>query len=630
LLLGFFAALTAEGGVGAGTGPAADGRGKIQDGLWEATDKGPTEFLVVLRDRADLRSAARGRTKADRGRFVSDRLREVARTSQAPLLRALEARGVPHRSYWIQNMVWIRGDRSLLEAVARRPEVLRIEANPAFRVLQPLEDTPSGESTTSIEWNILRVLADHVWSLDLDGEGVIIGGQDTGYQWDHPALRESYRGWDGAAADHDYSWHDAVHAGGGVCGADSPVPCDDHGHGTHTMGTMVGDDGGVNQIGMAPGARWIGCRNMDQGVGTPATYIECFQWFVAPTDRLGQNPDPSRAPHVINNSWSCPPSEGCSHDTLLTVVENTRAAGIVVVVSAGNEGSGCGSVAWPPAIHDASFSVGATDSADQIASFSSRGPVTVDGSQRLKPNISAPGVAVRSSVPQDGYATLQGTSMASPHVAGLVALLLSARPDLTGQVDEIEKIIELTASPLTSVQDCGDIPGTQVPNNTFGHGRIDAWAAVTGDPDTDGYGNLEDCRPTDALVWSPPGAALGLDLAGVPETTLSWRAPSAAGGAAPVYDVLRSSQPGDFSAAACLAGGMGGFTVQDDGIPSGMFSYLIRVRNGCGETLGLDSAGAPRAGAPCPITEDSNRPSRALSSGVRVRSLPSRLDARAP
>ncbi len=243
---------------------------------------------------------------------------------------------------------------------------------------------------------------------------------------------------------------------------------------------IVGDDGGSNQIGMAPGAKWIGCRNMDVGVGTPATYAECYQWFVAPTDLAGQNPDPSKAPDVINNSWGCPPSEGCTDpNVLLTVVQNVRAAGIVTVHSAGNDGSSCSTVADPAAIYDESFSVGATSSNDTIASFSSRGPVTVDGSNRLKPDISAPGDSIRSSTRDGGYqGGWSGTSMAGPHVAGLVALLLSANPGLAGDVDLIEGIIEQTAVPRTTTQGCGgDLPG-QVPNNVYGWGRIDAVAAL--------------------------------------------------------------------------------------------------------------------------------------------------------
>jgi subtilisin family serine protease len=248
------------------------------------------------------------------------------------------------------------------------------------------------------------------------------------------------------------------------------------------MGTMVGDDGGSNQIGVAPGARWIGCRNMNQGVGTPATYIECFEFFLAPYP-IGGDPaadgDPAKAPHVISNSWVCPPSEGCDWTSLQTAVENVRAAGIVVVASAGNEGSSCGSVMYPPAIYDAAFSVGATrEEDDTIASFSSRGPVTVDGSGRRKPDVSAPGVSVRSCVPGGGYGTKSGTSMAGPHVAGTVALLWSATPCLIGDVDTTEWVIAHTARPRTTAQGCGGDGPSDVPNNVYGWGIVDALAAV--------------------------------------------------------------------------------------------------------------------------------------------------------
>ena len=249
------------------------------------------------------------------------------------------------------------------------------------------------------------------------------------------------------------------------------------------MGTIVGDDGGSNQIGVAPGARWIGCRNMDVGVGSPATYAECFEFFLAPYP-IGGDPltegIPSLAPHVINNSWTCPPSEGCDWDSLQAVVENVRAAGIVIVASAGNSGSSssCSTVRDPIAIYDAAFSVGATDSSDNIAGFSSRGPVTVDGSGRLKPDVSAPGVSVRSSVRGTGYSSLDGTSMAGPHVAGTVALLWSAAPGLIGDVDTTEWLIAQTARPRTATQNCGDDGPGDVPNNVYGWGIVDALAAT--------------------------------------------------------------------------------------------------------------------------------------------------------
>ncbi|MFM2392945.1 MAG: hypothetical protein RLZZ546_927, partial [Bacteroidota bacterium] len=262
----------------------------------------------------------------------------------------------------------------------------------------------------------------------------------------------------------------------------SPFPCDDNNHGTHTMGTMVGDDYAGNQIGVAPLAKWIGCRNMDEGDGVLSTYVECFEWFLAPYPVGGNSAmgDPSKAPHVINNSWGCPTSEGCNN-TNFSIMEmalnNLRNAGTVIVVSAGNSGSACNTVKDPPAIFQNSFSVGASNSLDAIAGFSSRGVVSIDGSNRLKPNVVAPGVAVRSCINGTGYASYQGTSMAGPHVAGLVALIISANPSLAGEVDEIESIIQETSKRLTSTQNCND-PGTNIPNAVFGYGRIDALAAV--------------------------------------------------------------------------------------------------------------------------------------------------------
>jgi serine protease AprX len=219
---------------------------------------------------------------------------------------------------------------------------------------------------------------------------------------------------------------------------------------------------------------------MNNGNGTPASYTECYEWFVAPYPP-GGNPmtdgDPSLAPHVINNSWGCPPGEGCSPGILEAVVNNVRAAGIVTVHSAGNSGSDCGSVDDPAGTYPASFTVGATDSLDNIASFSSRGPSAFDGG--LKPDISAPGVSIRSTIRGGGYGnSYQGTSMAAPHVAGLVALLISANPSLAGDVAAIEAILQGTAVPRTTTQGCGSDTPTSVPNNVYGYGRIDALTAI--------------------------------------------------------------------------------------------------------------------------------------------------------
>lgn len=465
---------------------------KVDAPLMQATADGTAaEFLIVLNAQADLSGAAALRDKTTRGDYVYKALTAVAARTQAPVRALLDARGVSYRPYWVRNMIWARGDRELVQLVASRFDVAHLYANEWRRTAlpQPAAAAVAAREPSAIEWNIALTNAPDVWAKGYFGQGAVIGGQDTGYEWQHPAIMAQYRGWDSqnAKANHDYNWHDAIHAEDpnsptpNPCGLSTAAPCDDQGHGTHTMGTMVGETPD-SRIGMAPGAKWIGCRNMESGWGSPITYAECYEWFIAPYPHDGDSftdGDPSRAPDVINNSWSCPLSEGCiSLDILQDIVEAVTAAGIVTVHSAGNSGSNCGSVTTPSAIYDASFTVGATDGDDNIAYFSSRGPVTADGSGRRKPDIVAPGVWVRSSYPDDTYAFLSGTSMAAPHVAGLVALLISAKPALAGQVDAIENAITQSAQPLLTTQGCGGDTPTSLPNNVYGWGRIDALAAV--------------------------------------------------------------------------------------------------------------------------------------------------------
>lgn len=444
------------------------------------------EVLLMLKEQAELSAAAGLNTKEEKGAHVFLELTRTAERTQKPLLTYLESASVPHRPFWVANMIWVQAGEAVLKEMASHPQIAYIHGNPSIPLKIPL--TESGYLSQpmvprAVEWNISKARAPEVWGEGVTGAGAVVGGHDTGYQWDHPALKRQYRGWEGTVANHDYNWHDAVHAGGGVCGADSPFPCDDYGHGTHTMGIAVGDDGLGNQIGMAPGAKWIGCRNMNQGFGSPASYSECYQWFIAPTRIDGTGADPSRAPDVVNNSWSCSPSEGCTNvDVLKTVVENVRAAGIMTVNSAGNSGTpyypgGCGTISEPAAIYEASFTVGNTTSSDTINDSSSRGPVTVDGSNRNKPDVTAPGTSIRSSTTGNGYTVMSGTSMAAPHVAGLAALLISANPGLSGSVSLVEDMVRANAVPLTTNQGCGEDGPDDVPNNVFGWGRIDAHAA---------------------------------------------------------------------------------------------------------------------------------------------------------
>jgi subtilisin family serine protease len=402
-----------------------------------------------------------------------------AKNSQADLIDQLKAEGAQFQSFWLNNTLWVRARPDVLRRVSQRSDVNYVYANTPLveRLPQPERDAgPVTEAVLAIEWGVNKIRAPQVWAAGFRGAGVVVAGQDTGVRWDHAALKAKYRGWNGTTANHNYNWHDSVHSGGiASCPANSTVPCDDHNHGTHTVGTIVGA-AGSNQIGVAPDAKWIACRNMNSGAGTPATYTECMQWFLAPTNLAGGSPDPSKAPDIINNSWGCPTSEGCTPKSILQSAVNALVdGGIFFVVSAGNDGSGCGSLVDPPAIYAKSFTIGSTTSTDAMSSFSSRGPVS--GAAFNKPDAVAPGSNVRSALKNGSYGSMSGTSMAGPHVAGAAALLISAYPALRGQPEQIADLLRASAVHISSTQVCGGIPATSFPNPVQGDGRIDVYAA---------------------------------------------------------------------------------------------------------------------------------------------------------
>jgi len=438
-------------------------------------------YLVGLPE-APLDTSAVAATDRPTHAFLT--LSAWAQKTQASVRRTLDNLGVSYRAYWVTNVIAVESNASVALHLATMAEVLRLEPNKEFRV--PLE-TPQLDSDVNatapavIEWNINWVQADLVWPQG-QGEGHVVANADTGVAWQHPALISQYRGTSGGTANHNFNWWDAIHNGGtNRCGLNSQVPCDDNGHGTHTTGTAVGYHAATDShIGVAPGAKWIACRNMNAGLGTAQRYIECLQFFIAPTDLSGNNPTPTLAPHSIGNSYGCPPSEGCAANALAAAVSNVVQAGIFMSVSAGNAGPGCGSVNDPPAIYEDSFSVGATNNrASTIASYSSRGPVTVDQSGRLKPNIVAPGSSVRSAYPPSTYATLSGTSMASPCVTGAIPLIWQARPALLRDVEGTAKLIEQTAAPVR-VTTCGQAGAPDLPNNVYGYGELDVLTAALG------------------------------------------------------------------------------------------------------------------------------------------------------
>jgi subtilisin family serine protease len=434
-------------------------------------------LFVVLRDQADVSAAAQIVDRTERTRYVYTTLTQQADRTQAGLRATLDRFGIAYRPYYLVNAIEVEADPPLRAYLAAQPEVDRVLDSPQLRPLpgQPVPsndrlelappDIDSPPPPSGPQWNISMIGADRVWNeLNVTGEGIVLGESDSGVQGSHPALRDGYRGRNGQD---DYNWLDPWNA--------TRSPTDIGGHGTHTTGTAVGRGG----IGVAPGAEWIGCVNLARNLGNPPAYLECMQFMLAPYAQ-GADPfkdgDPARAAHVLNNSWGCPPLEGCDPGALAPATRALRAAGIFVVASAGNEGPRCGTVSAPIALYDDVFSVGAIDQTGTIADFSSRGPVTVDGSERVKPDIIAPGVDILSSLPGSTYGPNDGTSMAGPHVAGVVALIWSANPKLIGDIDRTEQIITETAQPYDGVRE-GCFEG-DLPNNAFGYGVVDAYAAV--------------------------------------------------------------------------------------------------------------------------------------------------------
>jgi serine protease AprX len=480
LILAISLSATAQGARNGDQGPGNDAPSpafqpppsdKIDpDVLERLKQDGQADVLVLMSEQADTSGANALKTKEEKGWYVYTQLTEVAQRTQADLLASLRAQNIPYQSFWVYNMVHLSAPADVIAAIASRSEVQRIVLNQETQldvIIGP--PPPLTERLSTVEWNIAWINADDVWNqFGVTGAGAVVGDLDTGVQWDHPALKPDYRGWNGTTADHNYNWKDAIN--------NRPAPYDGHGHGTHTTGTAIGGDGPgpfPNDIGVAPGARWIACKNMtDSGSGSTATFTACFQFALAPTDLNGQNPRPDLAPDVVNNSWGY---FGGNNSVFYTIIQNLRNAGIFVEVSAGNEGPGCATLRSPGDYNNV-FTTGATGNrTEAIASYSSRGPSDLYPSI-IKPDVVAPGSNINSSLPGNTYSgeTWSGTSMAGPHVTGLVALIISANPSLRGQVAQIENIIRNTAFP-TSVTACNT---SGVPNNVYGWGRIDALAAV--------------------------------------------------------------------------------------------------------------------------------------------------------
>ncbi len=482
------------------------------------TENEPIPFIVYLKAQADVEAAAnavtiRPQSEADevaRRRAIVETLQQTAQNSQGGILNLLND---PNRigilstsnvkSLWIVNAVAATGSLDTVSELAKRDEVKIIRLDKVIQINLPTEDSAidlsanqdtslpcappacrpnltSAEADVfiqnqqSIEWGISAIRADFVQTaLNIDGSGIVVANMDTGVDWLHPDLETRYRGYTGAGhlPNHVGNWYDAT-------GDGALYPIDGNGHGTHTMGTIVGGNG----KGVAPGATWIAVKAFTSaGTGTTSAIHDAFQWLLAP------NGDPALAPDIVNNSWGNINGASTEYEP---DVQALLAAGIYPIFSAGNNGPNSGTVGSPGSF-DISLAVGAISDDDQITNFSSRGP-SPWGS--IKPNISAPGKNVLSAFPGGAYQYLDGTSMAAPHVSGVAALMLQADPGLENNLAKISYVITSTSVPL----------GQVVPNNDFGWGRVDAYNAVMA---VAGAGTLEgtvtqasDSTPIDAAT----------------------------------------------------------------------------------------------------------------------------------
>jgi subtilisin family serine protease len=464
---------------------------KLKAMLDETPADSPISVLVHFNDEVDIPSlsadlSVRKASRRQRHAEIVSTLQEAARVQDilaSELDSAAAGEGLyGYTRYWISNVMVVFAVPWQIERIALRQEVDYVEPNFVPELIEPVEIRPTAAASEmdsrgiGVTPGLLAVRAPEVWRLlHIDGTGSLVGSLDTGVDGNHPALANRWRG---NFASADECWLD-------VLGSGSVFPTDDHGHGTHTTGTMTGlaaDD----TIGVAPSAHWIAANAIDQGVSSDFDndIIECFQWFTDPDG----NPDTiDDVPDVVQNSWGV--SEDFSgytscDDRWWDVIDNCEAAGVAVVFSAGNRGPDARTMGSPAdrasTVYNC-FSVGSTlhFSPYEISDFSSRGPTTcrnVDPLAATKPEVSAPGSDIYSAQPGGGYQYMSGTSMAGPHVAGVIALIRQADPDI--EVDAIKQILMETAVDL----------GGAGEDNDYGWGIIDAFAAV--EACMDGFGVL--------------------------------------------------------------------------------------------------------------------------------------------
>jgi subtilisin family serine protease len=402
-------------------------------------------------------NAARITDRATRLNTVASALKAHAAESQKNVIAALA--GVEHHVLWISNEVAVpAANAALVEKLSAIEGIAEIHEEYIMQLDQPIEikDAPTRNGIFA-EQGVELIEAHQVWAQGNTGVGAIVANIDTGVRGTHEALRGNINA--------DYNWFDPSF--------NTQVPDDRNGHGTHTMGTIAGSQG----VGVAPGAKWMACRGCATNSCSQTDLTRCAQFIACPTRPDGTGEDCTKAPHVVNNSWG----GGQGNTWYNSFIDAWHTAGVVPVFSNGNSGPSCGSANSPADSVSDVIGVGASTFADGLASFSSVGP-SVTG--LVKPDIAAPGQNIRSAYNSGdaSYSALSGTSMAAPHIAGVVGLMAAKNPNLTYAQVKAALYNQTDRNLQQTGRNCGGVPETTFPNNAFGWGRVNALKSVTATP----------------------------------------------------------------------------------------------------------------------------------------------------